>query len=95
MNRLFDNPTTNGPHPVADGIQRIYEFANGFTASVIQVYIMGNPVSGGADDGLWELAIMDDDVIRYDTGITDDVLGHLTEAQVEHLLHRIKNLPRD
>ena len=84
---LFDNPTTNTAHPHMSGEQRIYEFDNGFRASVIRgVY------SYGGDVGLYELAVMDKDDLRYDTHITSDVVGCLTQAEVEEYLVRIKAL---
>jgi len=49
----------------------------------------------------WELAVIkfkseknDDFELCYDTSITDDVIGHLTEEEVEKILHKIKNLPK-
>ena len=97
---LFDNPTTNEPHKVISGEHRTYEFDNGFSASVIRGELaipdtgFRGAGSHGAEQGLWELAVMDDDGLRYDTPITphQDVVGYLTEADVEKLLVRIKAL---
>lgn len=77
---------------VNNGIQRLYQFDNGYGASVVQ-----HSFSYGADDGLWEMAVvLYDDAGRwkivYDTEITDDVIGYLTEAEIEPLLIRISNL---
>jgi len=83
---LFDNPTTHEAHASMLGEARTYEFDNGFIASVINgVYSYGGP-------GLYELAVLDKDGLRYDTGITEDVIGYLSEAEVEDLLVRIKAL---
>lgn len=49
----------------------------------------------------WELAVLlfDDEKapnkyeLDYDTPITDDVIGHLDDAQVRYLLEEIQNLP--
>ena len=87
MSRLFDNPTSNEPHSAMSGEQRIYEFDNGFRASVIR-----GEHSYGGDVGLYELAVLDDDGLRYDTPITNDVIGRLTQTEVEDLLVRIKAL---
>lgn len=71
--------------PLFDGVQRKYLFPNGFAASVVRHY-----GSYGGDHGLWELAVLDiNGNIRYDTPITSDVEGWLTEHKVQVLLHRI------
>jgi len=74
--------------------QKIYRFANGYGASVIQ----GLHTYGG-DQGLWELAVThypkkDSDVfnLTYETPITSDVIGYLTEQEVEDLLTQIEAL---
>ncbi len=72
-----------------------YRFENGYGAHVIRCeYSMGGLV------GLWELAVIlcdpqNKDVwqITYETPITDDVVGHLTETDVNSLLQDIKALP--
>lgn len=78
-----------------NGEQRLYRFDNGYGASVIR-----NQYSYGGDKGLFELAVVkyhnaDNDAwgLCYDTPITDDVIGHLTEAEVQALLEQIKALP--
>jgi hypothetical protein len=80
--------------PLNDGIQKQYKFANGFGASVIQH-------SGyyGNEQGLWELAVLkwvgERYTLDYSTEITDDVIGHLTEAEVEEILVEIKGLEKE
>lgn len=77
------------------GIQRVYRFANGFGASVVRfAYSYGGP------EGLWELAVIrftgpkdDDYELTYDTPITSDVEGRLTEDDVDALLAKIEKLP--
>lgn len=71
-----------------DGIVLRFTFPNGYTASVIR-----RIGSYGFEMGLWEIAIMYDDEIVYDTPITNDVLGWLSEEEVEKQLQEIKNLP--
>jgi hypothetical protein len=74
-------------HPEG-GIQKRYTFPNGMGASVVM-----HPGSYGFVRGLWELAVLDrEGNITYDTPITDDVLGHLTENKVEETLQEIANL---
>lgn len=76
------------PHPVLGGECQRYDFANGYTASVVR-----HSGSYGYSEGLWELAVMHNDKLVYDTPITDDVLGHLTESEVQDTLARIEQLP--
>jgi hypothetical protein len=79
------------PHPNWPGIQSTHFFDNGYGVSVIQ-----SPYSYGGGLGLYELAILRGDAenykLCYDTVITDDVLGHLSEEEVEVLLYEVENL---
>jgi hypothetical protein len=71
------------------GIQRRYRFDNGYGASVVQ-----HAYSYGGDRGLWELAVTDHaGRLTYDTPVTNDVIGCLTEAAVEEQLDAIAALP--
>ena len=81
--------------------QRIYRFHNNYGASVVrrsyvsQEYQYG---SYGYFEGLWELAVIEwEDEnewhITYDTPVTDDVLGCLSEEEVDATLTRIQALP--
>ena len=70
------------------GVRAFHEFANGYCASVIR-----GPWTYGGEKGLFELAVMHDGKLDYTTPITEDVIGHLTEAQVEGLLAQIEALP--
>lgn len=75
-------------HPLT-GILVQYKvtFPNGYTGSVVQGrYTYGGP------QGLWELAVVRDGEVVYDTPITDDVLGWLTESQVIEVLRAIEAL---
>ncbi len=77
------------PHPSGIGgiVSRI-KFDNGYGASVVQ-----GPHTYGGKDGLYELAVLNSngDLI-YDTPITDDVEGYLSETQVTDLLIKIQQL---
>jgi len=71
------------------GVQYTAKFSNGYGASIIR-----HSFSYGNRQGLWELAVLDSDGdITYDTPITDNVLGYLTEEDVENTLNEIKALP--
>jgi len=69
------------------GIQKVYKFPNGYGASVIK-----HKGSYGADKGLWELAVLFNDELCYDTEITDDVIGHLNDPEVDNILRQIDKL---
>lgn len=76
------------------GTQRIYQFENGFGASVIC-----NPFSYGGSRGFFELAVLNIDSIdvfsiNYNTDITDDVIGYLKEEDVQDILEKIKEFPK-
>lgn len=64
------------------------EFDNGYGASIIKTKF-----SYGGPAGLYELAVLDStgDVV-YDTPVTDDVLGYLTEDDVTEALKQIQEL---
>lgn len=75
-------------HPMGIGEQCIVQFPNGYGASIVK-----GPNTYGGDKGLYELAVFGKDGgVTYDTPITDDVLGHLTEQDIELTLVKIKNL---
>ena len=88
------------------GRQRIYKFSNGYGASVIPEYIERDlneyedhenperPVVGEMmpKKGFWEVAVFKDDELCYNTEITDDVMRHLNDPEVDNVLGQIKNL---
>jgi hypothetical protein len=70
------------------GIQCRIQFENGFGASVIR-----HEHTYGGKDGLYELAVLDaEGEITYDTPVTDDVVGYLTEEGVTNILAEIQLL---
>ena len=69
------------------GIQKVYSFPNGYGASVIK-----HKGSYGGDKGLWEMAVLKEGELCYDTPITNDVIGHLNDPEVDRLLRQIKQL---
>ena len=73
------------------GKQAVVFFGNGYGASVIQGY-----GTYGGEEGLYELAVIwgsdADWDLCYDTEITEDVIGHLTESEITDLLKRIEEL---
>ena len=77
--------------PNMGGVQYLFEFENGYGASVIKHF-----GSYGSSDDKWELAVIQFDDggfdLVYDTPITDDVLGYLTDEEVCEYLQQIKEL---
>jgi hypothetical protein len=76
------------------GTQYLQIFDNGYGVSIIQ-----HDFSYGGDRGLWELAVIkknskneDGWDICYDTPITNDVLGHLSENEVNNVVEKVKAL---
>jgi hypothetical protein len=75
-----------------DDVQYIFRFDNNYGASVIKCR-----GSYGYKEDLWELAVMQFDAdderhLCYDTEITEDVIGHLTDEEVRTYLGKIKEL---
>jgi len=75
------------------GTQVVHRFDNNFGASVVC-----HDFSYGREEGLKELAVLKfgtDEYnyeLTYDTEITDDVIGDLTDGDVNDLLARIEAL---
>jgi hypothetical protein len=74
------------------GIQAVVKFENNYGASIVR-----HNGSYGSKDGLYELAVTEYDEnghwsICYDTPLTDDVLGYLTEDDVTNHLIQIEQL---
>ena len=70
-----------------NGVRHVYSFDNGYGASVIK-----HDYSYGGKKGLWEIAVLEGQELCYTSGITDDVIGHLTWSNVENYLQQIKEL---
>jgi len=82
-------PISTEYHDYGGGHQRLYQFANGYGASVVT-----GPYTYGGDKGLFELAVLNSDgEIECGTPVIDDVTGWLTEDDVQQLLARISELP--
>lgn len=73
------------------GVKYVFRFDNGYGASVIK-----HAYSYGHEEDLWELAVLEfdhgEEYLCYDTEITDDVIGHLTDEKVHTYLNQIKEL---
>jgi hypothetical protein len=82
-------------HPCVDGpnaVQALHFFPNGYGVSVVRF-----PGSYGYGLGLYEVAVIkgtdeEDFKLCYDTPITDDVLGNLSEEDVENTIQEVQSL---
>jgi len=70
-----------------NGVQSRTYFDNGYGVSVVK-----HEYSYGGKDGLYELAVLKGDELCYDTSITSDVEGYLSEDDVTELLKQIQEL---
>jgi hypothetical protein len=76
-------------HHLGRGTQARIDFPNGYGASVVTGSMFYTDT-----DHPYELAVMLNGHLCYDTPITSDVCGHLTESDVDSLLEQIEALPR-
>ncbi|MDA8956874.1 hypothetical protein N9H30_00730 [bacterium] len=87
------------------GRQRIYQFPNGYGASVIPEYeILEDELNEEHLDpedtakmkaikGRWEIAVLDGaGELCYETEVTDDVLRHQCDPDVDNILGQISRL---
>ena len=74
--------------PDGMGIAARTFFDNGYGVSVVK-----GPYTYGGSNGLYELAVLNSEgEISYNTDITDDVIGHLSENEVSEVLEKIQSL---
>lgn len=69
--------------------QWVIGFKNGYEASIIS-----GKYAYTDSEHPYELAVLKDGELCYDTPITDDVIGHLTADEVGEILARIEALPK-
>ena len=92
----YDHIRHVGPHKSGlSGWEIRYSFPNGYGASVVRYQLgFADVGSYGAEDGLWQLAVLaPDGSVCCNTPITNDVLGWLTPADVNSALAEIMALP--
>lgn len=74
--------------PYQTGKKSRMSFENGYGVSVVS-----HTHSYGGKDGLFEVAVLDsNDEITYDTSVTNDVIGYLTEEEVSELMVEVQKL---
>ena len=70
------------------GVQSVMMFDNGYGVSVIKT-----PHSYGGKRGQYELAVLDSsEAITYNTPVTEDVLGYLSEKEVTRYMIEVQKL---
>ena len=74
--------------PFMVGKKSRMHFDNGFGVSVVS-----HSYSYGGRDGLYEIAVLDsDDNLTYDTPVTNDVIGYLSEEEVSNVMKQVQEL---
>lgn len=75
-------------HPMGVGVRATIQFDNGYGASIVKT-----PYTYGGNDGLYELAVLDNDGdLTYDTPITEDVMGYLSPTEISDIMKQIQKL---
>lgn len=91
MLKFSDLNFKSHPHYKEDGVQAKQFFPNGYGVSVVRF-----PGSYGFADGLYEVAVIkgneDNFDLCYDTPVTEDVLGHRDEHDVEIIMEEVAAL---
>lgn len=84
-------------HQTGEGVQSVMMFENGYGVSVVRFKVMGTFGSYTSNEGEWELAVLQGNEnewsLTYDTPITDDVMGHLSEQEVTDIMKQVQELP--
>ena len=78
---------------ILNGVQKVYKIENGYGASdVCHDGSYGGPYDE-FEKNLWEIAVLDSEgVITYHTPVTQDVIGHQSDEDVERVLKEISEL---
>ena len=82
---LVFKPHSNG----IDGTRAVMVFENGYGVSVI-----AGPMFYTDADHPYELAVLRNKLLCYDTPITNDVIGHLKGRDVTKYMRQVQELPR-
>jgi hypothetical protein len=74
--------------PYMVGKKSRMHFNNGYGVSVVS-----HSYSYGGRDGLYEVAVLDsDNNLTYETPVTNDVIGYLTEEDVSNVMKQVQEL---
>ena len=76
------------PHSMGEGQHGLIFFPNGYGVSVVS-----HTYSYGGKDGLFEVAVLGKDGdLTYDTPVTNDVIGYLSEKGVSDVMKQVQEL---
>ncbi len=74
--------------PFMVGKKARMSFDNGYGVSVVS-----HTYSYGGKDGLYEIAVLDSEgELTYETSVTNDVIGYLTEEEVSGVMKEVQEL---
>lgn len=71
-----------------DGYQYLVSFDNGYGISIVK-----HEFSYGHEDDKWEIAVLKDGKLCYDTPVANDVVGWLSSAEVVNYVMKVEILP--
>ena len=88
------------PHNFGEGLHGVCFFENGYGVSVVRYKGSYTPNNGyssyTSNENEWEVAIIYGNEegweLCYNTPLTDDVLGHLTEGEVDWVMIQVQEL---
>jgi hypothetical protein len=81
-------PTEETLAVIEGDVRMRYTFPNGYTASIVR-----HSGSYGGRSGLFEVAVLHEGRLMYDTPVTDGVVPHLTPKACVEVLAQIAALP--
>lgn len=90
VTKFLNHKALEKQRPARGGTQYIFSFDNGYGASIVN-----HSISYTNGDDEWELAVLKDTFLTYDTPITDDVIGYLKVDEVLTILDKIKQLEKE
>lgn len=87
------------PHASGDGLHAVIFFPNGYGVSVVRfkTSMISGYGSYTSNETEWELAVIHGNAksftLIYDTDITGDVLGYLSDNEVTETMKKVQDLP--
>ena len=76
------------PHAMGEGVASRLSFDNSYGVSVVRT-----SWTYGGKEGLYELAVLDKHGnLTYDTPVTNDVIGYLSEDEVSDIMEQVQKL---
>lgn len=85
------------PHTAGQGLRATCFFDNGYGVSVVRFKLPSFGYgSYTSNENEWELAVLFGDEnnweLTYNTPVTDDVMGHLTNEEVTEIMKQVQKL---